>query len=111
MSSKRHFREGSLDIWGEKGRIEIIHEGLNYIETKIDDCRSLSGSFELASDNRIIHETGYGEALFNLYDNLFYSLSEMKELDCSGNSTLITERVVEALFNSFKKGGIPVKCK
>ena len=86
-----HYREGTLDIWGEKGRIEIVQEGLNYIETTIDHCRSLTGAFELASDQRKIFKTGYGEALYNLYENLDDFLSKNKALDSPGSSALETE--------------------
>ena len=106
-----HFREGSLDIWGEKGRIEIVHEGLNYIETKIDHCRSLSGSFELASDKRKFLNTGYAEALYNLYDNLADSLSGNDFLDSPSSSALKTELIVESLFNSADQGGAVIQCR
>ena len=106
-----NFREGSLDLWGEKGRIEIVHEGLNYTETRIDDCRSLSGSYELASDKRKFFNTGYGEALYNLYDNLIDSILGNDILDSPGSSALRSELIVESLFDSFSNGGVVIKCR
>ena len=96
---------------GDKGRIEIVHEGLNYIETRIDDCRSLSGSYELASDKRKVFNTGYGEALYNLYDNLIDSILGNDILDSPGSSALKTEFIVESLFDSFNRGGVVVECR
>ena len=104
------YREGSLDIWGEKGRLEILQEGLSYIETNIEDCRSLTNSFELASDKRKINNTGYGESLYNLYDNLADSLLNNKLLDSPGDSALKTELVVELLFNSADQNGKFIQC-
>ena len=87
------YREGSIDIWGEKGRLEIIQEGLKYIETPLDTCRSLEGALEIASDRRIYHDTGYADALYHLYTNLSNSISSDIELHSSGRSALKTEKI------------------
>lgn len=104
------YREGSIDIWGEKGRLEIIQEGLKYIETPLDICRSLEGALEIASDRRIYHDTGYADALFHLYTNLSNSISSDIELNSSGRSALKTEMIIESLFCSYKEDGREISC-
>ena len=104
------YREGSLDIWGEKGRLEIIQEGLKYIESPLDSCRSLEGALEIASDRRVSHDTGYADALFHLYTNLSNSISSDIELNSSGRSALKTEMIIESLFRSYKENGKEISC-
>ena len=104
------YREGSLDFWGEKGRIEIVQEGLKFLESSIEDCRSLSNSKEIAIDNNIASDTGYGDALFNLYTNLAESISDNIKLDSPGRSALKTEFVIESLNKSFKENGKEIFC-
>jgi predicted dehydrogenase len=106
-----HYRENTLDIWGEKGRIEIVHEGLDFIYSPAAPCRSLSGASEIAADQRIIYSTDYSMALYNLYDNLAGFLMNGEELVSSGNSALKTSQIIETIIESyFRKGEvIPIK--
>jgi predicted dehydrogenase len=104
------YREGSIEIWGERGRIEIIQEGLRFLEASLGDCRSLDGAQEITLDNQKSFDTGYGDALFNLYTNLADSISKNYELDSSGRSALKTEKIVESIIKSFKEGGKEVSC-
>lgn len=105
-----NFREGSLDLWGEKGRLEILQEGLLVRTTALADCRSLAGAFELASDNSSIEATGYGRALFDLYDDLAETVNGKRASTCSPcNSALATERVVHTVLSSRDKGGTVVE--
>lgn len=104
-----HYREGLIDIWGEKGRIEITNEGLTYCETPSGNCRSLEGATELVAEKRYYKKTGYGVSLYNLYSNLISTLSGDTSLDSPGSSALVSESVVEALFKSYEMGGSVVR--
>jgi Predicted dehydrogenases and related proteins len=105
-----NYREGSLDIWGEKGRIEIVHEGLNYIQTDIGECRTLSGAKELSFDKNNMYFTGYGESLFNLYENLANAINYGEDLDSTGKSALISQSIVDSIIRSYKMGGEKIIC-
>jgi predicted dehydrogenase len=105
-----HYREGSLDLWGEKGRMEILQEGLLVRTTSRGACRSLDGAYEVASDRAEIVGTKYGHALFDLYDDLAAVLDGAREQTCSTcASALITERVVHDVLKSSRLGGALVK--
>ena len=100
------YREGSLDLWGEKGRLEVLQEGLQIRETGRAPCRSLDGAFELDSGGAALRDTGYGRALFDLYDDLAAVLKGARNATCSPcESALTTERVVHAVLESARRGG------
>lgn len=100
-----YYRENSIDIWGEKGRLEILHEGLHFVETPIGPCRSFAEGRELAADKRSIHPTGYGVALYDLYDNLANAVNHDVELESPGTSALRTALVIDSLFRSADQEG------
>ena len=83
------YREGSLDIWGSKGRIEILQEGLNYKFSEIFPCRSLSGFSELNSEFTKFLETWYGDSMYYLYDEVAKKLKDSsKYISSPGSSAL-----------------------
>ena len=105
-----HYREGSLDLWGTKGRIELLQEGLLIRSSSVQACRSLSGGHEVAGDTAEIINTGYGNALYGLYDDLAAVLQGTKKGTCSPCvSALTTERVIQAVLDSARRGGVLVK--
>ena len=104
------YREGSLDLWGEKGRLELLQEGLRVRETPRRPCRSLDGAFELDSDSAALRDTGYGRALFDLYDDLAAVLDGKRSATRSPcESALATERVVHAIIESAKNDGAVIE--
>jgi len=106
------YREGSLDLWGEKGRLEILQEGLLMRQTPRDDCRSLDGAFELAASRAGLESTGYGHALYDLYDDLAAVLGQRCNATCSPcESALVTDRVVHAVLASANMGGTVVEVR
>lgn len=101
------FREGSLDLWGDEGRLEILQEGLMMRHTPRGPCRSLDGAFELVSEQASLEPTGYGHALYDLYEDLSQALAAGPGSEtCSpGASALEAERVVHAVLASADAGG------
>jgi predicted dehydrogenase len=105
-----HYREGSLDLWGTKGRMEILQEGLLLRTASRGACRSLDGGYEVAADKAEILDTKYGRALFDLYNDLASVLDGTRKETCSPcASALITEQVVHAALESARLGGKLVK--
>lgn len=101
-----HYREGTLDLWGTKGRMEILQEGLLIRKALQGPCRSLAGSYEVAGDTAVISNTGYGRALLDLYDDFAAVVAGERKITCSPcSSALSTERVVHSVLESARKGG------
>ncbi len=100
------YREGSLDIWGSKGRIEILQEGLNYKFSEISPCRSASGFSELNSQNTKFLQTGYGDSMFYLYDEVANKLKDSSKIVSSpASSAFINEEIIDALKRSYANEG------
>lgn len=106
------YREGLLDLWGEKARLEFLQEGLRVRETPRRPCRSLDGAFELDSDSAALRDTGYGRALLDLYDDLAAVLDGKRGATCSPcECALATERVVHAVLESAKNDGAVIEVR
>lgn len=99
------YREMSLDMWGKKGRLAIVQEGLKIISYPRTRCRSLSGSYEVASDKGAVKGTGYGDALYGIYDNLAKAISRGASLVSPGESALRTAEVIESILRSYDRKG------
>ena len=99
------YRETGLDIWGSKGRIQLVQEGLVLLCSGVEPCRSFSGAYEIPSDRPVIRFTRYGEALYAMYDNLYQVLLGGGKLLCPGEEALATMRVLEAVVDSYRRGG------
>ena len=91
------YREVGLDIWGEMGRIQLLHESLTLLTTPIADNRQLTGASELLHEASVRRHTELGRALYQTYDNLATSLNCKADLLCSLEEGLATMRVVENL--------------
>jgi predicted dehydrogenase len=101
-----HYREVGLDIWGEKGRLEILNEGLVVHAFPRRPHRSLSDTREVATDSPERLQTTVGEALFHVYDNLAGALRDSQQLQSSGASAWRTAAVVEAICRAALSGSI-----
>ncbi len=101
-----NYREGSIDLWGTKGRLEILQEGLTIRSTSMDKCRSLAGAYEINSNNSIYRDTGYSDAMYYLYDDLAKSLSSGQNKTASDiYSALENENIIDSILKSFHCGG------
>lgn len=96
------YREGSLDLWGTKGRIQILQEGLKYHVTKTSKCRSASNMNELNSDQINIFNTGYDESMYYLYDEVVKKINN-SSLRTSSDifSAFQNELIIDSIKNSF----------
>jgi len=91
------YREVGLDIWGETGRIQLLHESLTLLTTPVVDNRQLTGAHELQHEASVLRHTELGLALYQAYDNLAASLSGKANLLCPLEEGLATMRIVENL--------------
>ena len=106
------YREGSLDLWGDQGRLQILQEGLRCHINHSINCRSLDNAMELNSDSSHVYNTEYGHALYSLYNDLAISLSDSSHNTCSPcSSALYTEYIVHQIIYSFNNNGQRIDLK
>lgn len=92
-----HYREVALDIWGEKGRLELLNEGLTSRLSRVAAHRALTGSREVAADEPQTLESTVGDALFEVYSNLAMALGGQAALASPGTSALRSTCVIDAI--------------
>jgi predicted dehydrogenase len=99
------YRENGLDLWGEKGRLSLLQEGLLKVTYPCVANRALTGAKEIASDQAVIESTTLGDAFYQVYENLDKALREDVLLASPGESALRTEAVLDAVRYSSVNGG------
>ncbi|MDC0979367.1 Gfo/Idh/MocA family oxidoreductase [Gammaproteobacteria bacterium] len=92
-----NYRENGLCLWGERGRLDILNEGLTIHHYERCANRAMSGEDEIASDNPTLMLSTVGDALFEMYSNLANALGGKADLWSSGASALKTARTLEAV--------------
>jgi predicted dehydrogenase len=95
-----NYREISLDIWGETGRIEILHEGLNIQVSSRQPHRAVSGSHEIDHDSKQRIQTTAGLAFYNIYQDFSECIASNKEPISSGSNALIVEEIIAKVIHS-----------
>ena len=98
------YREVGLIVWGEKGRLEVLNEGLTIRHYPVTANRAMTGEREVSSDRGSTLEATVGMALFRMYDNLADAVLRNVELWSPGQSALEASRTVEAISNAPKSG-------
>ena len=94
------YREISLDIWGERGRLGLYQESLGIYFYPRKKNRGLSGEREISSDKPKVIEPTCGHALYRMYDNLAAFLLNAEPLWSPGSTALETEKIIHKLLNS-----------
>jgi len=88
------YRENGLDIWGTRGRLSIVVEGLVNLFYSSRQSRAIAQDGELALDKPEQLPSTVGHALWWLYDNLLAGLNRGAALYCPLDVALGTERVI-----------------
>jgi len=104
-----HYREVGLDIWGERGRLSLLHESLTLIQSPVAPSRALTGANEIVYEAAETSVTSVGYALYEIYENLAATLSGEAKLDCSGETGLGTMRVIDSILRSYAAEGCPIQ--
>lgn len=94
------YREVGLDLWGDRGRLQILNESLTLLKTPLTANRQLSGANEINPEATMVSYTGLGRALYALYDNLAAHLRDEESLHSTLRKGLHTMSVVEELMGS-----------
>ena len=100
-----HYREVAIDIWGERGRLEIYQEGLFMRHSPLRPHRALEDTTEVAIDEPTDIPTKTGVAFYSLYENFAAAMKGQGELHSPLDSALRSEMVVDAVLRSVKADG------
>jgi len=100
-----YYRENSVDIWGEKGRLSIMQEGLGIYHYPVCRNRAVDGEKEVASDRPREIRSTIGNALYHMYSNLADAVSGEKPLWSDGDSALKTSEALHAILDSARDSG------
>jgi predicted dehydrogenase len=98
-----HYRENSLDIWGERGRLTMMQEGLSVTSFPQRPNRAMQGEREVASDQPQPLPSTVGRAFYRMYDNLAAALESGCSLWSPGESALQTARLIQAIVDSISQ--------
>lgn len=105
----RHYRENGVDVWGERGRMSILLEGLSVTYCPRRENRSTEGEGEVASDApELLHST-VGHAFYEMYSDLAHATSTGQPPCSTLASALTTDAVVDALFASAAADGAKMR--
>ena len=96
----RFYRENGMIIWGSKGRLDILNEGLVLRHFPAVSNRAMSGEREIVNDGGDCLHSTVGDALYWMYDNLIEALDadDLRILHSPGSSALVTTRFVDEIF-------------
>lgn len=100
-----HYRENSLDIFGEKGRLAIVQEGLGIFAYPQRENRAMQGEREIACDQPQVLASTVGHAFYHVYSNLATAVRGEASLWSPGHSALRTARVIQAVLDSTQGRG------
>ncbi len=99
------YRENGLDIWGTRGRLSIVVEGLVNLFYPSRQGRAIAHDSELALDQPEQLPSTVGHALWRLYDNLLAALHGDAALYCPLDVAMGTERVIAEVEAKASKTG------
>lgn len=100
-----HYREVGLDIWGERGRLSVLLEGLSATFFPVADNRGLENAHEVSPDAGEILKSTVSDSLYRMYDNLAAIAAGTAAPWSSLASALINEKIKERILSSAAEGG------
>lgn len=104
----QHYRENGLDLWGNRGRLSILNEGLTIQYASLAANRAITGEKELVHDAMTALPATVGDALFESYSGLAEAIERGTPPHCTGEDAIAAARVVDAVLRSARDGGTAV---
>jgi predicted dehydrogenase len=92
-----HYRENAIEVWGDRGRLSILQEGLRVRVFGIAANRAMQGEREVDSDRARDIESTVGDAFYHLYENFADAMTGVAAPWSGGESAWRTESVVDAV--------------
>ena len=100
----RKYREIYLDLWGEKGRLSFLQEGLLSKSYPLRKHRFSNNNFEIASDKGVANLMDQSFAMYNLYDHIFKRINSKDLNNKNLNHSLDVVKIIKKLELSMKNG-------
>ncbi len=98
------YRENGFDLWGDRGRLSILQEGLYIASYPLRTNRAMSAEYEVASDQPALIPSTVGDAFWHIYDDLAQAVHHNRAVCSPGFSALRSEAVIEAIVRSSQSG-------
>ncbi|MGE3538597.1 MAG: Gfo/Idh/MocA family oxidoreductase [Candidatus Tectimicrobiota bacterium] len=95
-----HYRENSLEIWGQRARLCLLQEGLQLLLYPRESHRAMQDEYEIAVDQPQALPSTVGDAFYQMYDNLAEAVHTGAPLWSPGASALQTAQVIETIYRS-----------
>ena len=99
------YRENGLEIWGTKGRPSIVNDCRVILHDNVRKNKGLSNAKEVACDEMMTVNNDFGDAFYNMYDNLADAMNKNIPLIDPVKNALNHEKIIRAIINSSKKEG------
>ena len=92
----RHYREFGVDIWGTAARLALYQESLGVFYYNRGEHRAMRDQREIENHRPVVIPSTQQTALYNFYSNIAAGDTPWS----SGDSALITNRVLDAIIDS-----------
>lgn len=99
------YRENSMEMWGSKGKLSLMNEGLCHSLLLKQPNRALENEYELAYDQPLVQPSTVGEAFYHMYTNLAEAVNAGIPLFSPLNSAMKTVQMIAAIQESLEKQG------
>ena len=91
----KSYREIYLDIWGEKGRLEFLLEGIKIRYSSATKHRAINFVNELNPDKVQYINPFLGNEYYDIYSNLADSINRKKKLVSDLNNAISNEYLID----------------
>jgi len=102
-----NYREVGLDVWGTKGRLQMLNETLTFVWSKTIPSNQLSGAREIDFGKSHLEVREQDKSLFDVYERV--ALLATKSIPGEdGREGLVTTKAIESIVKSAKNGCVSI---
>ncbi len=98
----KYYREIYFDIWGSKGRLEFLLEGIKVRYSSLKKHRAINHFNELSSDKEKYVKSYLGDEYYDMYTNLADCIYGKKKLVSDLNNAISNEYIIDKIIYSSK---------
>ena len=105
----KSYREIYFDLWGTKGRLEFLFEGIKIRYSSKKKHRAVNHFSELEIDKAKYINPQLGEEYYDMYTNLADSIYNKKKLVSDLNNAISNEYIIDRIIHSSKNNSKLIK--